>query len=107
MEERHKFVIFRLMLLLVSLTVTYFGFKFINSIYQQDGQYTWLMIISIFQWLTLLIIFVQLALKVESHPDLISEVRRLTHLSALQVEEIRKLREEISAKKKPARKRRR
>jgi uncharacterized membrane protein YcjF (UPF0283 family) len=94
MDDRFRFSFFEVVLFIVSLAVTFWGFKFINELYQADAQKSsWLMVIAIFQWLTLLIIFVLLSLKVEVEREQLREVRLLTRISAMQVEEIRLVRD--------------
>ena len=53
---------FEVVLLIVGLGAAILGFQLINQVYRiENGQISWLMIIAIFNWLTLLVMFILLS----------------------------------------------
>jgi hypothetical protein len=56
---------FEMLLVIVSLTVTILGFQLINTVYQQQGTVDALLLITIFNWLTLLVMFILLSITVD------------------------------------------
>ena len=76
-----KMNVFEAVLLVVGLGAAVLGFQFINQIYKSEGgQTSWLMIIAIFNWLTLLILFILLSLMVDVSKRELKEVRALIDL---------------------------
>ena len=76
-----KINIFDIVLLIVGIGVAVLGFQLINQVYNADtGQVSWLMIISIFNWLTLLVLFVLLSLIVDASRKELTEIRTLIQI---------------------------
>ena len=54
--------VFEIVLLVVGLAAAFLGFQMINQLYRaENGQLSWLMIIAIFDWLTLLSLMVDVS----------------------------------------------
>ena len=67
---------FELVLLVVGLGAALLGFQLINYVYKlENRQISWLMIIAIFNWLTLLVMFILLSLMVEVSKKELSEIK--------------------------------
>ena len=60
-----KFTIFEGILLGVGLLASALGFHLINQLFISEGSISWLMVVSIFNWLILLVLFVLLSLMVD------------------------------------------
>ncbi len=72
---------FEVILLLVGVTAGYLGFQLINRVYlSESGKTSWLMIIAIFSWLTLLIMFILLSLTVDMSKRELREIKELIHI---------------------------
>ncbi|MBI2653889.1 hypothetical protein HYX02_03695 [Candidatus Woesearchaeota archaeon] len=79
--QNNKLNIFEIVLLVVGLGAAVLGFQLINQIYKaESGQLSWLMIIAIFNWLTLLVMFILLSLMVDVSKRELSETRNLIYL---------------------------
>lgn len=76
---------FEIVLLVVGIAAAILGFLFINQVFSEEGKITWLMIIAVFNWLTLLVLFISLSLAVD--------------ISKKQLEEIKNLAESIQGRK--------
>lgn len=73
--------IFEIVLLLVGIGAAVLGFHLINQVYNaESGQLSWLMIIAIFNWLTLLIMFILLSLMVDVSKKELSEIKTMIYL---------------------------
>ena len=74
---------FELVLLIVGLGAAVLGFQLINQVYKSDstGQISWMMIIAIFNWLTLLVLFILLSLMVDVSKRELHEIKKM--ISAL------------------------
>ena len=82
MEDK-KFNVFEVVLLLVGLGAGVLGFQLINLAYNaESGQLSWLMIIAIFNWLTLLVLFILLSLMVDVSKKELREIKQLINLLA-------------------------
>ena len=57
MIER-KLTPFEVVLLVVGLAAAFLGFQLINKVYTSQTELNWLMVIAIFNWLTLLVLFI-------------------------------------------------
>ena len=69
---------FELVLLGVGLGAALLGFQLINYVYQlENGKISWLMIIAIFNWLTLLVMFILLSLMVDVSKKELSEIKMM------------------------------
>ena len=77
----NKMSVFEIVLLIVGLGAAILGFQLINQVYKmQSGQLSWLMIIAIFNWLTLLILFILLSLIVDTSKKELNEIKTLIYL---------------------------
>ena len=79
--EDNKMSIFEIVLLIVGLGAAVLGFQLINQVYKTEGgQTSWLMIIAIFNWLTLLILFILLSLMVDVSKKELREIRAMIYI---------------------------
>ena len=72
-----KLSTFEFILLIVGVGAAFLGFKLINQLYISDGGLSWLMVISIFNWLILLVLFILLSLTVDISKKGLEELRNL------------------------------
>ena len=72
-----KFSAFEAVLLIVGVAMTLLGFNLINQVYIVEKTLSWLMIISIFNWLILLVLFILLSLTVDSSRKELDELKNL------------------------------
>ena len=73
--------IFEVVLLVVGLGAAILGFQLINQVYRADnGRLSWLMIIAIFNWLTLLVMFILLSLMVDLSKKELAEIKTMIFL---------------------------
>lgn len=73
--------VFDVVLLVVGIGASILGFQLINQVYiSENGRLSWLMIIAIFNWLTLLIMFILLSLIVDMSKKELSEVRTMIRI---------------------------
>lgn len=73
--------IFEVVLLIVGVGAAFLGFQLINQVYRlENSQLSWLMIIAIFNWLTLLIMFILLSLMVDVSKKELREIRTMIYL---------------------------
>ena len=73
--------VFEIVLLVVGIGAAALGFQLINQVYNSQGnQLSWLMIIAIFNWLTLLILFILLSLIVDLAKKELREIRTMIYL---------------------------
>ena len=80
MDDR-KFNIFEIVLLVVGLGAGFLGFQLINLVYKaESGQLSWLMIIAIFNWLTLLVLFILLSLMVDVSKKELNEIKTMIYV---------------------------
>lgn len=76
-----KINVFEIVLLIVGIGAAVLGFQFINQVYQaENGQLSWLMIIAIFNWLTLLVMFILLSLMVDTSKKELNEIKTMIYL---------------------------
>jgi len=79
----NKMNVFELILLVVGIGASILGFQLINQAYNAEGrQISWLMIIAIFNWLTLLILFILLSLMVDVSKRELNEIKTMIYLLA-------------------------
>ena len=79
--ESDKMGVFEIVLLIVGIGAAILGFMLINQVYKaESGQLSWLMIIAIFNWLTLLILFILLSLMVDTSKKELREIKTLIYL---------------------------
>ena len=77
----NKMSVFEGILLVVGVAAAFLGFQLINQAYKYDsGQISWMMIIAIFNWLTLLVMFILLSLMVEVSKRELGEIKTLIYL---------------------------
>ena len=77
----NKMNVFEVFLLIVGLGAAVIGFKLINQAYvAESGQLSWLMIIAIFNWLTLLVMFILLSLMVDVSKRELNEIKTMISL---------------------------
>ena len=81
MSDR-KFNIFEIVLLVVGLGAGFLGFQLINIVYKAEGEISWLMVIAIFNWLTLLVLFILLSLMVDVSKKELNEIKQMINLLA-------------------------
>ena len=76
-----KISTFDIVLLVVGISAVILGFQLINKAYQLDqGQLSWLMIIAIFNWLTMLILFILLSVMVDVSKKELNEIKTLIYV---------------------------
>lgn len=75
-----KFNAFEAVLLLVGITAAALGFQLINKVYTAEGTISWLMIISIFNWLILLVLFILLSLTLDTSRKELNELKNLINV---------------------------
>jgi len=79
--QDNKMSVFEIVLLIVGIGAATLGFQLINQVYNSQGsQLSWLMIIAIFNWLTLLILFILLSLMVDTSKKELREIRTMIYL---------------------------
>jgi hypothetical protein len=77
-----KLNIFEIVLLLVGIGAGILGFQLINQVYKAEGELSWLMVIAIFNWLTLLVLFILLSLMVDVSKKELNEIKTMIYLLA-------------------------
>jgi len=79
--EDGKISTFDIVLLIVGISVVFLGFQLINKAYKaEQSQFGWLMIIAIFNWLTLMILFILLSVMVDVSKKELREIRALIYM---------------------------
>ncbi len=71
---------FEVVLLVVGITAAILGFQLINYVYAQEGMISWMMVISIFNWLMLLVLFVSLSLAVDVSKKQLAEMKNIVYI---------------------------
>ena len=70
--------IFDIILLVVGIAASVLGFQLISNAYHNEGaNISWLMIISIFTWLTLLVMFILLSVMVDVSKKQLNEIKTI------------------------------
>ena len=72
--------IFEIVLLVVGILATILGFQLINQVYRTENYLSWPMIIAIFNWLTLLVMFILLSLIVDVSKKELNEIKAMIYL---------------------------
>lgn len=73
--------VFEIVLLIVGIGAAILGFQLINQVYKaESGQLSWLMVIAIFNWLTLLILFILLSLMVDVSKKELNEIKTMIYV---------------------------
>lgn len=75
-----KFTVFEGVLLGVGLLASVLGFHLINQLFISEGTMSWLMVVSIFNWLILLVLFVLLSLVVDLSRRGVDELQKIVKL---------------------------
>ena len=75
-----KISTFEVVLLIVGVTSAILGFKLINLVHSQDGTISWMMVIAIFNWLTLLVLFISLSLAVDVSKKQLAQMEEIVNL---------------------------
>ncbi len=76
-----KMDVFEIVLLVVGIGAAVLGFQLINQVYKaENSQLSWLMVIAIFNWLTLLILFILLSLMVDVSKKELKEIKTMIYL---------------------------
>jgi len=83
-----KITTFEIILLIVSIAASILGFRLINSIYSVEQELSWLMLISIFSWLTLLVMFILLSSIADISRKQYEEIKQMNKLLKLEKKKI-------------------
>lgn len=75
-----KFTVFEGILLGVGVLASILGFHLINQLFISEGTISWLMVISIFDWLILLVLFVLLSLVVDLSRKELYELEKIAKI---------------------------
>jgi hypothetical protein len=75
-----KINLFEVVLLIVGVTSAILGFILINRIYSKEGEMTWLMVVAIFHWLTLIVLFISLSVAVDVSKKQLVMAERMVYL---------------------------
>ena len=76
-----KMNVFEIVLLLVGIGAAVLGFQLINQVYKnENSQLTWFMVIAIFNWLTLLVLFILLSLMVDVSKKELNEIKTMINI---------------------------
>ena len=76
-----KMGLFDIVLLVVGIGAAILGFQLINKAYHaESGQISWLMIIAIFNWLSLLVMFILLSVMVDVSKKELSELKMMIYM---------------------------
>lgn len=78
--EKTKISTFEVVLLFVGVITAALGFKLIKQVYNEVGDMSWLMLIAIFSWLTLLILFISLSLNVDISKKQLAKMEFIVYL---------------------------
>ena len=74
---------FDIVLLIVGIGAAVLGFQLINQAYKAEGgQISWLMVISIFSWLSLLVMFVLLSVMADVSKKELNEIKNLIQITS-------------------------
>ena len=75
-----KISAFEIILLIVGIAAAALGFQLINQAYKLYKEISWLMVIAIFSWLTLLVLFISLSISVDVSKKQLEETKRMLEL---------------------------
>ena len=77
----NKMSVFEIVLLIVGMSAAIMGFQIINQFYRNENyQLSWLMVISIFSWLTLLVMFILMSLMVDVSKKELNQIKTMIEL---------------------------
>ena len=71
---------FEIMLVIAGVAAAILGFQLINIVYSKEGSLSWTMITAIFNWLTLLILFILLSLAVDVSKKQLAKMEIMVYL---------------------------
>ncbi len=72
---------FDVVLVIVGIGAAFLGFQLINQAYKAEtGQISWLMIVAIFSWLTLLVMFILLSVMVDVSKKELRELKMMVYM---------------------------
>ena len=74
-----KISAFEVIVLIVGIAAAFLGFQLINQVYHVEKEITWMTIIAIFNWLTLLVLFILMSLTVDTSKKQLAEIRNLAN----------------------------
>jgi len=75
-----KISTFEIVLLIAGIAASILGFQLINRVFVVEGEMGWLMVISIFNWLILLVLFISLSLAVDITKNHFAETKKMVDL---------------------------
>ena len=75
-----KISVFEMILLVVGIAAAVLGFQLVNQAYNIEKEVSWLMVIAIFSWLTLLVLFISLSISVEVAKKQLEETKKMAEL---------------------------
>ena len=78
--SKPKISTFEVVLVVVGITSAMLGFQLINVVHDEEKVISWLMVIAIFNWLTLLVLFVLLSLAVDVSKKQLAKMEILVYL---------------------------
>ena len=73
-----KISTFETILLVVGISAAALGFHLINQAYEVEKEISWLMVIAIFNWLTLLVLFISLSITVDTSKKQLEEIKKIS-----------------------------
>ena len=94
-EKDHKLSIFEIAILFIGIVLTFFGFRIIMSLYRYYGEFGWLMVITIFVWLILLVLFILLSIGVDANRRQVKEITLLRQIVHETMKETKLLKKEV------------
>ncbi|MBN1156771.1 hypothetical protein JXA85_04085 [Candidatus Woesearchaeota archaeon] len=107
MFKLRKTTMFEKILLIVGLGVTIVGFYLIRIAYLTEQGLTWLMLLTIFSWLTVLILFIVSSLNADVKEELmrilneqVQETKLLKEISHEQLQEIKQIKIHLAPSRK-------
>lgn len=71
---------FEVILLVVGIAAAVLGFQLINQAYAMAKDISWLMIIAIFSWLSLLVLFISLSISVDVSKKQLEETKKIIEI---------------------------
>ena len=72
--------VFEVILLVVGIAAAVLGFQLINQAYAAVKEISWLMVIAIFSWLTLLVLFISLSISVDVSKKQLQETKKIIEI---------------------------
>ena len=75
-----KINVFEVVLLIVGVATAILGFILINRIYIKEGEMTGVMVVAIFNWLTLIVLFISLSVAADVSKKQLAMAERMVYL---------------------------